>query len=227
MSADQISRPDTAERFTKETVDHEMTVLHDDGLYRHLRFQRRIVLPDGKIRRSGIYWFDLITVPDSLIFRGDGESFVFARSEDMFDFFRGSAWQGRPNLSYWAEKVTSDQKTLKKYDEDLFVQLVKEHFIEAARYGGVPPGTGKALIERAEEYDLSFEVNARDFLDSFEYHGFRFNDTWEWDFRNYDWWFVWACHAILWGIAQYEAAKVGKPAKAPAVVDVELPAVAS
>ena len=27
-----------AERFKRETAGHQMTVLHDDGLYRHLRF---------------------------------------------------------------------------------------------------------------------------------------------------------------------------------------------
>jgi hypothetical protein len=36
---------------------------------------------------------------------------------------------------------------------------------------------------------------------------FRFEDTWEWSFKDYDWWFLWACQAIVWGIAQYDAAK--------------------
>lgn len=31
---------DIAARFARDTAQHEMTVLHDDGLYRHLRFQR-------------------------------------------------------------------------------------------------------------------------------------------------------------------------------------------
>ena len=41
---------------------------------------------------------------------------------------------------------------------------------------------------------------------------FTFTDVWEWEFKDYHWWFLWACHAIVWGIAQYDAAK------APAVV---------
>jgi hypothetical protein len=28
-----------AERFTRETAGHTMTIAHDDGLYRHLRFR--------------------------------------------------------------------------------------------------------------------------------------------------------------------------------------------
>ncbi|MFI6302125.1 hypothetical protein ACIBCH_09655 [Amycolatopsis thailandensis] len=207
---------DTAERFALNTAEHAMTVLHDDGLYRHLRFQRTTWRPPlVKPLKSSIFWFDLITVPGSLIFRGDGESFVFARLEDMFEFFRGSAWQGRPNLGYWAEKVTSSQGELKTFDHKLFLQTMREHYVELIRDGSVPPGTSKALLEHAEGYDWTYEVHARELLDTFEYKGFRFHDTWDWDFRDYDWWFVWACHAIVWGIAQYDAVKAEALAVAP------------
>jgi hypothetical protein len=229
MSIDSI-----AARFARDTADHQMTVLHNDGLYRHLRY--RHAPTDGR-RGHSMYWFDLITVPGSLIFRGDGESYVFSRDEDMIAFFRGSAWRGKPNVHYWAEKVTDGRDRLKVYDEDLFVQFVKEQFVETARYGGgVPPGTGKALLASAEDYDLAYEENAREFLDDFEHKGFRFEDTWEWDFKDYDWWFLWALHAILWGIARFdgverpavpaEAAAVPAspaPSMAPAFVDVQLP----
>lgn len=53
---------EAAERFTKDVAGHVMTVLHDDGLYRHLRF----VQPD----RSG-YWFEIVTWPGSLAVRGE------------------------------------------------------------------------------------------------------------------------------------------------------------
>jgi hypothetical protein len=228
---------DIAKRFARDTDQHEMTVLHNDGLYRHLRFQRTTWRPPlVKPLKHSSYWFDLITVPGSLIFRGDGESYVFSRDEDMIAFFRGSAWRGEPNVHYWAEKVTDGRDRLKVYDEDLFVQFVKEQFIETARCGGVPPGTGKALLANAEDYDLTYEENAREFLDDFEHKGFRFTDTWEWDFRDYDWWFLWALHAILWGIARFDgverpavpAEPVTVPASpvpsmAPAFVDVQLP----
>lgn len=193
-----MSYPGIARRFKNETAEHKMTVAHDNGLYRHLKFRHT-----GK-NYSGYYWFDLITVPGSLIFRGDGESFVFACMDDMFEFFRMSAYKVEPNPTYWDEKVTSDQHSLKKFNYDLFVARVKEEFIEAARGSGVPPGTGRALLELAEEYDVTYEENARQFLDDFEHEGFRFYDTHEWDFRDYDWWFLWACHAIVWGIAYYD-----------------------
>jgi hypothetical protein len=225
-----IQHPDILRRFTLETTEHVMTVAHDDGLYRHLKFRHT-----GK-NYSGYYWFDLITVPGSLIFRGDGESFVFARLPDMFEFFRESAYNGQPNPTYWDEKVTSDQDSLKKFSYDKFVARVKEEFIETARNGGVPPGTGKALLELAEDYDLHYEVNARQFLDDFEHDGFSFYDVCEWDFRDYDWWFLWACQAIVWGIAYYdtgvrpplpdlpaEQARAAKASRPPRIVDVHLP----
>lgn len=212
-------RPEIAARFERDTADHAMTVLHDDGLYRHLRFQRQVWRPPlAKPLRSSTYWFELITVPGSLTFRGDGESFVFARLTDMFEFFRGSAYGG-PNLGYWAEKVTSAPGATERFSEEMFVRTMREHYVELIRAGDVPPGTSRALLARAEDYDLSYEVNARDFIDTFQHEGFRFHDTWDWDFQDYDWWFVWACHAIMWGIEQYDTAS-----RAPVVVDVELPA---
>jgi hypothetical protein len=180
-----------------------MTVLHDDGLYRHIRFIR--TTPKGP---SSIYWFELITVPNALIFRGDGVSYVFSRLEDMFEFFRGPV--GQINPDYWAEKVTDGQDRLKRYDADVFKARVLEAFIEDIRYGGVPRGTGRALREQVlntEYYAAEYEVSARQALDEFEHDGYRFADTWEWDFKDWHWWYLWACHAIVWGIAYYDTGK--------------------
>ena len=46
--------PAARERFQADVARHGMTVLRDDGLYRHLRFRR----PD-----CSAYWFDLLTAP--------------------------------------------------------------------------------------------------------------------------------------------------------------------
>jgi hypothetical protein len=42
---------------------------------------------------------------------------------------------------------------------------------------------------------------------------FRFADTWEWDFQDWDWWFLWACQGIKWAIGQYDALKASKVAE--------------
>lgn len=211
-----MSAPDPiAERFARETAEHKMTVLHDDGLYRHLRFMRQYWRPPlAKEQRSSMYWFELITVPGSLIFNGDGESYTFRRIEDMFEFFRGPV--GRINPGYWGEKVTSS-RDLTEYRQEIFKARVIEEFTEAARGpGGVPAGTGRAVREDVLEADIYFERGAREAVESFEHEGFTFYDTFEWDLRDYKWWFLWACHGIVWGIAQYDASRKELVGAAPA-----------
>ena len=50
------------ERFAKDTATHAMTILRDDGLYRHLRFKRP---------NTSSYYFDIITWPGYLAITGD------------------------------------------------------------------------------------------------------------------------------------------------------------
>ena len=236
------ARVDAATRFKRDVAKHEMTVLHDDGLYRHLRFAR----PKPA---SFMYWFDLITWPGSLTIRGDiGESYTFSRLPDMFEFFRGKDI----NPHYWSEKLDGGRDSAKEYSEEKFRQLVVEYFVDSVRSGDTPRGLGKAVREEILNSEfLAVEDDARRVLDDFEYgasykasclcgdaaeftstveadlwrsghirpndavhrssvkrvEGFRFSDTWEWDLRDYDWQFLWACHAIQWGIAQYDAAR--------------------
>ncbi|MFI7448168.1 hypothetical protein ACIBQX_11775 [Nonomuraea sp. NPDC049714] len=242
--------PEIAERFQRETASHEMQVLHDDGLYRHLRF-----LKPG----HSSYWFDLITAPGSLIFQGDGDSYVFRRLTDMFEFFRSGIWEDGSlhiNPHYWAEKLTSDRDSVMKYDQDSFERQVKEYVAEAIVDRSAPRGISQAVRDLLENGDITWEGGARRALEDFEYRthtvtctcgasatfddpidasswgyrhlresegkhstttqfgdSFSFDDTWEWEFKDYDWWFLWACHGILWGIQQYDAAKAAKPAE--------------
>lgn len=200
-----------AERFADETKHHKMTVLHDDGLYRHLRFMSQ---EPGKPPNSG-YWFDLITVPGSLIFRGDGESFVFARVRDMFEFFRSNPDRNMITISpdYWAEKLTSNRAAAKAYSREVLDQYVAGELKDAEERR---PGIAKAWkfeTGDASDYYLDDEDSARQALADFEYaveghdSTFRFEGTWEWDLKDFDWWYLWACHAIVSGIAQYDEAR--------------------
>ena len=183
------------ERFKVDTEKHEMTVLHDDGLYRHLRFRQPA---------NSFYWFDLITVPGTLVFQGDGTSFTFRRVEDMFTFFRNR----QVNPQYWAEKLTSGADVT-QFDSDLFATRVKEMFVDAARIDGVPAGTGAALLRDVlDEVSYCDERGAHELLAGFEHKGFHFSDTWDMSFRDYDWWFLWALHGIVWGIGQYDKQQV-------------------
>ncbi|MFI6496841.1 hypothetical protein [Nonomuraea typhae] len=250
--------PEIAERFKRETANHVMTVLHDDGLYRHVRFMQS---------KTSAYWFDLITIPGTLFFQGDGDSYTFRRIEDMFAFFRDGSKCGI-NPHYWSEKLTSDRDCVMKYDQDLFEKQVKEHVAEAILDRTAPRGISRAIKEMFEDGDITWEGGARRALEEFEYapttvtctcavrktftggfeagawgrqhvldhlasgrrhrvteeqeKPFQFEDTWEWSFKDYDWWFLWACHAIVWGIAQYDASKkelVGAAASGEAAPD--------
>lgn len=187
---------DIAERFARETADHRMTVLHDDGLYRHLRFR--------PATGPSFYWFDLVTIPGTLLFQGDGDSFTFRRVEDMFEFFRGPV--GRINPHYWSEKVTSGRENVTEYDEAKFVAAVEEDFAAHHEFDPIPSSTAREVIRQLLDPEiLCHEQTARDAVEHFECDGFRFHDTWEWNLHGYSWWFLWACQAIVWGIACYDA----------------------
>lgn len=186
----------SAARFAADTRGHTMTVLLDDGLYRHVRFS-------SNSRGYGEYWFDLITWPGCLTIRGDyGDAYTFSREPDMFPFFRSR--RGGINAHYWAQKLDRGTDSVKTYSEDLFRQLVVEHFVESVQYSDAPRGLGKEIRAEILNQDLTDEREARDLLESFEYEGFEFHDVWEWSFGDWDRSFLWACHAIVWGIGRYD-----------------------
>lgn len=181
-------------RFASDTSRHQMTIHHDDGVYRHLRYTSN---PTG----YGEYWFDLITWPGRLAIVSDvGDDYVFTRHTDMFEFFRGRA----VNPHYWSEKLGGGRRSVQEYSEDVFRQVVRDLFVDAVRYGDAPRGLGQAVREGLLNQDTFTDREARELLEAFEYRGFRFKDTWEYSFRDYEPAFLWCCHAIVWGIARYD-----------------------
>ena len=180
---------DSARRFRRDSARHQLTVLHDDGLYRHLRF----MAPTTRA-----YWFDLVTWPGKLTITGDMETFVFERERDMFPFFRS---RDGINPHYWAQKEISGAKT-REYSEQVFQQTV---WAEVREYGHETRGLAKAV--QAEIFDPGYscdEDSARRALDGFEHDGFRFHDNWELSFSDYNYHFLWCCHAIVFGINRYD-----------------------
>lgn len=237
---------DILRRFVSDTEHHALTIAHDDGLYRHLKFRSEQWQPPlAQPRRSGMYWFDLITVPGALIFQGDGDSFVFRRLPDMFEFFRGTP--GEINPGYWWEKIEDRRDHVRQYQQELMEQHINELVAEAVEQD---PEKLAGLADRVRE-DLTDSLCGdegfdRGLVDAFKFFAdeadewkypqprpdFTFEGSWEWNLRDYDWWYLWACHAIVWGIACYDAAKGGQAAPVlpkpdlTAIRVVELPAFA-
>lgn len=218
---------DAAERFTHDTAEHELTILRDDGLYRHLRFAKP---------GTGMYHFELITWPGYLTIVGDfGSGHTFRRVTDMFEFFRArSGWNhGTINPQHWAEKLATDRDSTQTYSEAKFLREVAEvlaeyeagfedvaaeHARQLAEYQaaspyerypyakGGPRDPGE-LKSWQDDGETTFEEGARNLLAEWESCGVVF-DTYEWDLTEYDWSYLWACNAIQWGIGRYDATKV-------------------
>ncbi|HQS60002.1 MAG TPA: hypothetical protein PKZ37_16620 [Gallionellaceae bacterium] len=204
----------TEQRFLEDVARHQMTILRDDGVNRHVRFKQ----PD-----SSNMFFDLITWPGCLCYTGDMGTYVFRRLEDMFEFFRTDR-EYQPNngqklfinLGYWSEKLESVSRFGNGYEEfsmDKFKSAVNEYVEQYITEEELPEGSegeAQALREAVESEVLSCEENsyaAYDASSRFEHEGFGFTDFWERDFTVYTFHFIWCCYALAWGIQQYDSLK--------------------
>lgn len=212
--------PDIAKRFFRETRNHKLEIKHDDGLYRHIRMM------DPK---NSSYWFDLITWPSNLVFRGDGESFAFTRLEDMFEFFRSGLYKDGSvhiNPGYWSEKLTSSRGKEKVFSEERLKAVILERLEEVIECKDFTEAEKAELREAVndeifEDDAFTSEDCAYGLVESFEFkygpkdrwgdgtRSFTFGDVWDWfgASKDYDWWLLWAMYAIVRGIQAYDIAK--------------------
>lgn len=200
-------------RFQGDVEKHALTVIRDDGLYRHVRCSRG----------SYAYSFDIITWPGHLCYTGDMGCFVFSRIPDMFEFFRGRE-TALVDRGYLAEKCLASDKHdgVEQFSVDLFEAAVRSDFEQFTEDW---PDDEKAMLWD----DISMEVlplgsdgisaaiqAAMDFR-----HGGRavFCDFWDHRLKDYTARFWWCCYAIPWAIARYDETKrSGSPQAADAVV---------
>lgn len=193
--------PEIAARFARDTANHRMTALHEQGLYRHLRFANPA--PDGHTP------FELVTWPYNLVVKaGWVFHFDIDATEDMFNLFRKTALTGQINPGYWSEKVRAGRDEIEDFDPSLFEQQVKEYVVRAIREGDAPRGIGARVTNDIFAWgDVDHEAGARRELEDFRYEGWTFGDTSEWDFRDYTPGFLHSCHAIRQGIDLWDAAR--------------------
>lgn len=234
----------TEESFLRDVAKHEMTVIHDAGEIRHLRF--------GRPGDSNMH-FNITTVPGYLMFTGDMGAWSFTRLRDMFEFFRWKA--DGPlgiNRQYWSEKLIAascngrHDGSATEYSEELFKSALWREALSLARR---MKDTGVSAEHRAEMLEeLRFvrdagcdgEHAAHQAAHDFEYRApveddvegrggvrylhrlalrqqgcaWRLTDFYENNLRTYTYHFTWACYAIAWAIRVYDASKVSAPAEA-------------
>lgn len=171
----------------------KISILHDHGLYRHVR-----------ISGAAYYCFELVTWPGSLAVNCEGDRFSFLRTEDMFEFFRcgGDASELRPNFSYWAEKLSDPRsKTVREFNYHAFTRDVENVMASIASVARV--AEIRSDLEH-ETYECD-EHSCREFLSRYsEMEHLVIDGKWEdWTFR-----YAYACFAIVFGIREYDRAKL-------------------
>lgn len=208
------------QRFERDVAQHQMTVIRDDGVDRHITFRQ-----EG----NSAYWFEILTWPGTLCIRGDCGTYVFSRLTDMFQFFRADAKYGNDpeklhiNSSYWTEKlIAADSNgrhggSVMEFDEPQFRATVLEWANES-----------KEGFDDPDEFMLNVECDILDNLCDneqeslraamdFEYAGKSpFYEIYDTTYRRYGFHILWNLYAIAWAIRKYDAAKVvtGQPAEA-------------
>ena len=216
----------TKERFLKDVRDHKLTVIRDDGLYRHILMAR----PGTRCMS-----FDLITWPGYLCYTGDMGTYVFTRLSDMFEFFRQTPERHDNfgglyiNSGYWAEKCIANDGVKKEFSQDLLKAYVRGSFDEFVKESKDDDGNDPQwmdelwaeiksdVIDRVD--DVPSVQTAIEAMQDFEpdderYKRFRFHDAWEAasSLEDYTFHFLWRLYAIVYAIRAYDAAKAAEPA---------------
>lgn len=192
-------KPDhsSKEHFLDHVREHEIKVIRDDGLHRHLRFKKQ---------NTSNQYFDLITWPGTLCIHGDMGTFVFSRIDDMFAFFRDDKGELRINTGYWSEKLdAADRRT--GGHEEFKPEKFRRRVMEIALESGADRATLREIKSRLGGRAEYGEQEAYRAASEFSHNGFRFYDFWEIRCGDYTYHFVWCCYAIVWGIQKYDELK--------------------
>lgn len=197
--------------FLKDVSSHELTILREDGLYRHLQFKR----PGTRCMQ-----FDLITWPGHLCYTGDMGTYVFQRIEDMLEFFRRDCDDELPiNPGYWSEKVLAvdggrQAGSVFEYDHDRFLAVVNEYLSDWLK--GLDEEASAELREAVQEEVLSLCEDGDEhgnFRRAYEFSAnvggceYEFTDLFERTFRRFTHHYLWCCRALVWGVDQYDKLK--------------------
>jgi len=196
--------------FLRDVATHELTIIRNEGLYRHLRFSRP---------GSSCMYFDLITWPGHLCYTGDMGTYVFQRTKDMLEFFRRDSREDLSiNPGYWSEKVLAadggrSPGCVFEYDHQKYLDAVLEYQggwleglseehqaeLKEAVWDDVLHWADESdehgNYQRVHEFDATVGGTNYQFTDFFERSTRRFTDR-----------YIWCCRALVWGIGKFDDA---------------------
>lgn len=222
------NREPTDESFLKDIAKHEMKVLKDNGVYRHLRFS------SGSFNQQ----FDIVTYPWHLVLSGDMGCYVFSRLDDMFEFFRSRPRDNEGiyiNAGYWGEKLEAVARHTgyHKYNPELARENVKKRVDEWIEEAELSKEDAQELRDHLDEeinYDegmheayrtiggFSHKVGEESWLtrdrrsrlldDPPDFKTFYFQDIHEWRWEDYTYHYIWCCYAIAYAVKSYDKPKL-------------------
>ena len=217
----------TEQQFLKDVANHQMIVIRDDGVSRHIRFKKP---------GTSCMHFDLITWPGCLCYTGDMGTYVFQRLEDMFEFFRTDRAHRRDpdklciNLGYWTEKLIAIDGSrsggkVKVFSEEKFMKVINEYRVQwmrDAKESGSLDKEGRRELWEAVDDEVLRQLEddgVRAQYAAYDFHhatgrnspcryGWSFRDLFEHDFTEYTRSIVWCCYALAWGISLYDKSEL-------------------
>jgi len=203
----------TQQDFGRSVVDHEMRVIRDDGVYRHIKFENPV---------SNIYWFEISTWPGSLCINGGMGAYVFYFVGDMFEFFRKITSDDPSNLRINPARSMRRLQAVSagrdgsgsahQFSFNSFLNCVKYQFDEYFE---------SRKISEKRRFDLWAEIKTRvldhvkddegyalELLSDFTSGEFPdlFEGFIDFSCRDYTDSFIWNLYAIAWTIRKYDAA---------------------
>lgn len=209
------TRAEVLARFQKDVAAHEMQVVRNDGINRHLRFKKP---------GTGCMYFDIVTWSGILVITGDMGTSVFTRIEDMFQFFRPGRDEHRDgegklfiNPGYWAEKCIANDGPKEEFSTDRWAKVIKERFDQYFQsHGELSPADELEKAELWEKVqgdvidgveDQSSAFHAADCFDpeNVTFGSLRFDEMWDYTLTDYRWHFIWRLYAIAYAIQQFDA----------------------
>ena len=167
----------TEETFLTDVSKHEITILKDDGIYRHLRF---------RTPTTNHQYFEIITWPGYLTFTGDMGCFVFARLKDMFEFSMDLLKEKVEQIvQSWIEEDKLSKQNIKLLREE--IKYMYQGLDDSDEFGA-----------RKAVYNFSYKLS---------HLLYEFENFWERDCSEYTYHYIWCCYAIAWAIKQYDLFK--------------------